>query len=78
MPDTSQMTLDFTKQKNNEDKILEYLLRGNSLTVGECRYRFATTELRTYIARIRKRGYNVVDKWIVTDNGERIKLYWIE
>lgn len=65
------------KQKNTEDLILEYLLRGNSLTTLDCWRLFHTSELRHYIARIRKRGYDVKDEWLKTDNGEHIKKYWI-
>lgn len=65
------------KQKNTEDLILEYLLRGNSLTTLDCLRLFHSTEARHYIARIRKRGYDVKDKWLETENGEHIKKYWI-
>ncbi len=61
----------------NEDKILDYLMRGGKLTVNDCQRIFHTTELRRYISLIRKRGYNIVDKWVVR-NGYRIKEYWIE
>lgn len=53
------------KEKNTEDRILEYLMRGNSLTTIEAQRLFHTTELRTYIARlINKRHYNIVGTWI--------------
>jgi hypothetical protein len=47
-------------ESNTENKILDYLMNGNSLTVLDCQRLFSTSELRTYISRIIKRGYNVV------------------
>jgi len=47
-----------------EDRILEYLMRDNSLTTLEAQRLFSTTELRHYISRIIKRGYNVASSRI--------------
>ncbi|MFA5381943.1 MAG: helix-turn-helix domain-containing protein [Candidatus Micrarchaeia archaeon] len=52
-----------------EDKILDYLLRGNSLTTLECQKLFHTSELRHYISRISKRGYATTGKWIKIQTG---------
>jgi hypothetical protein len=71
------LTLFDAKAKDHESNILDCLMRGEKLTVGDYWRRFHSPELRHYIARIRKRGYNIVDKWVVR-NGYRIKEYWIE
>lgn len=72
-----QTLFDTPVKTDHESRILDYLLKGGTLTVQTCEAFFGTTELRTYIARIRKRHYNVVDKW-KTENGDRFKEYFIK
>lgn len=76
----NQLTLDYSRPaaKSNEDEILDYLLHGNSLTTLEAWRLFHTSELRHYISRIIKRGYNVVGEWIEVNNKTKVKRYRIE
>jgi hypothetical protein len=69
-------------ETNTEDTILKYLLQGNHITVNDCQRLFHSTELRHYIARIRKRGYliNSCRKGTIV-NGVKIgwhKEYWVD
>lgn len=59
-----------------QNLILDYFMRGHSLTVVSCRERFHTTELRRVVSRLRKRGYDVIGRW-KTENGYRFKRYFI-
>ena len=61
---------------NTENRILKFLLCGGSLTVLRARELFATEDIYRIIARIRKRGYKIKDKWI-NENGARFKRYSI-
>ena len=57
-----------------ENQILDYLMHDNSLTTLECQRQFHTSELRTYISRIIKRGFNVVSVWVKdTVDGKKVK-----
>jgi hypothetical protein len=58
------------ENKKAEDAILEHLLHNNSLTTKEAESLFFTTELRTYISRIVKRGYNVAKSRIKVLRGD--------
>lgn len=64
------------------NQILEFLLKGYGLSVNECQGYFGTTELRHYIAQLRKQGYNISDKKIkyVGNRGQKkwYKRYWID
>ena len=54
----------------NEEKVLEYLRTHRYITVLQCIKHLHTTELRTYIARLRKRGYVIEDEWKRNKYGE--------
>lgn len=43
---------------------------GNELKVLDCIKHLHTTELRAYIARLRKRGYKINDEWRKNKYGE--------
>jgi len=55
---------------NTEDRILEHLMYGGSLTTLECQRLFHTSELRHYISEIRKRGYDVIGEWVKVKAGD--------
>jgi hypothetical protein len=52
---------------NTENKILEYLLKGNTLTTLDCLRLFHSTELRVYISHLIKRGYNITGERVIVD-----------
>lgn len=54
----------------NELKVLEYLQTHKYITVLDCIKHLHTTELRTYVARLRKRGYHIEDEWKRNKYGE--------
>lgn len=59
-----------------EDKILEYLMRGNSLTVNDCLRLFHTTELRKYISNLKAKGYGISAerKTVVCSDGHKASI----
>lgn len=64
--------------KSTEDMILDYLLRGHSLTTLEAWRLFHTSELRHYIAKLRKRGYGILGEWVKVHTygkDSKIKIY---
>lgn len=65
-----------TNSISNEKAILEQLLRGDRISNITVLNTVSTTEIRTYIARIRK-TLKVSDEW-VTKNGKRFKEYFIK
>jgi hypothetical protein len=79
MPET---LFDTRKTDNAENKILNYLMHSNSLTTLEAWQKFHTSELRTYISRLRKRGYDITGERIKVDCGDghkaNIKRFRIE
>lgn len=60
-----------------EDLILDYLMHGNDLTTLSCQRLFHTSELRHYIARLRKRNYGIIGQWKTESDGYRFKRYFI-
>lgn len=53
-----------------EAKVLEYLQTHRYMTVLSCIKHLHTTELRTYVARLRKKGYKITDVWKKNKYGE--------
>lgn len=64
-----------TNSIKNEKAILDQLIAGQRITTSSVLFSIQTSELRTYIARIRK-TVKVSDKW-VTKNGKHFKEYFI-
>ena len=63
---------------NLESKILDYLEQGNTLTNQIAWALFHTTELRVYVARLRKRGIVIEDEWREdVRTGARFKEYFV-
>ncbi len=54
----------------NELKVLEYMQTHRYITVLDAIKHLHTTELRAYIARLRKRGYKINDEWRKNKYGE--------
>lgn len=59
------------------DRIKKYLLSGKSLTVLQALRMFGTTELRSKICRLAKKGYSI-DKEIIHKDGKSFMKYWIQ
>jgi hypothetical protein len=64
-----------TNAFKNEKAILDQLIAGRRITTMSVLSSVGTSELRTYLARIRK-TVKVSDKWI-SKNGKRFKEYFI-
>lgn len=56
-------------------KIINVLLSGEKISVKDAWRLTGTSELRSYITRIRRRGYNVKSAYLSDNN---YKHYWIE
>ena len=54
-----------------------HLERGLSITVRECWKLYGSSELRVYIARLRKSGMKITDRWH-TYEGMRYKIYQLK
>ena len=60
------------------NEIENHLNSGGKLTTLDALNLFHTTELRHYIGTLRKKyGTKIVYKWIKTNSGKRIKVYWM-
>jgi len=62
---------------SQENKILDYMLRGNRITGIDALNFFGCFRLPARIADIRKRGFNVQSEMVLTGTGKRVKAYWI-
>ena len=60
-----------------EKKIKEQLENGRRITSISVLNSIGTTEIRYYIARLRKQGMPIVDKWIKKEN-KKFKEYWLQ
>lgn len=60
-----------------EKQIKDQLENGRRITSMSVLNSLGTTEIRYYIARLRKQGMTIVDKWIKKEN-KRFKEYWLE
>ena len=57
--------------------VKNHLERGLSITVRECWKLYGSSELRVYIARLRKAGMKITDRWH-SYKGMRYKIYSIK
>lgn len=62
----------------NEQKVLEYMKTHKYITVLDCIKHLHTTELRTYIARLRKSGIKIGDEWKKNKYGEYKRYFLIK
>lgn len=65
---------DSTK-KTKTQKVLDYLLDGNTITGNECLLMFRCSSLAQRIQAIEEKGYKIKSTRIITDNGENIARY---
>lgn len=52
-------------------------MRGGKLTSCKAARIFLTPDLRKYVSDFRKDGIPITDKWEVSKNGKRYKVYYI-
>lgn len=66
-------------KQSNEEIILSHFKRGWKLTVVKCLEKYGTIELRHYVARLRKRGFNIVGTWTTNKTGDkRFKVFQLK
>lgn len=58
-------------------RVRSYFLRGGKLTACKAARLFLTPDLRKYVSDFRKDGIPITDKWEVSKNGKRYKIYWL-
>lgn len=61
--------------KSQTDRILEWMLLGNSITPLEALERFKCFRLGARIADIKKRGYLVYSEFVTTESEKKVKRY---
>ena len=66
-----------TASKSQTDRILEYMLAGNSITPLEALNRFGCFRLGARIADIKKRGYLVYSEFVTTETEKKVKRYYL-
>ena len=59
------------------DRILEYLLAGNSITSLEALNLFGCIRLASRISDIKARGYLVYSEFITTPTDKKVKRYYL-
>jgi hypothetical protein len=64
--------------KTQKDKVLQYILRNGSITSLECAIHLRIMDLQGVIRDLKKVGYNIQDKWMQSEDGNKYKVYWIE
>ena len=63
--------------KSQTQKILEYLLEGNSITPLEALERFKCFRLGARIADIKAKGYLVYSEFVDTPTQKKVKRYYL-
>ena len=63
--------------QSQESKILSYMLEGHRITGMEALELCGCWRLPARIADIKKHGFNVQSRTIVTESGKKVKQYWI-
>lgn len=65
-----------------DNRVLQHLLKGNTITSLQAIREFGNTRLSDTVYQLRRKGYNIQDKWIKTKNryGEStpVKEYYLE
>lgn len=62
----------------NEEKVLDYLQTHKHITVLDCIKHLHTTELRYYIAKLRKEGHRIEDEWKRNKYGQYKRYYLVK
>ena len=63
--------------KSQTDRILEYMLAGNSITPLEALEKFGCFRLGARIGDIKARGYLVYSEFVTTDSQKKVKKYYL-
>ena len=63
--------------KSQTDRILEYMLEGNSITPLEALEKFKCFRLGARIADIKSKGYLVYSEFVTTDSQKKVKRYYL-
>jgi len=66
-----------TASKSQADRILEYMLAGNSITPLEALNLFGSNRLAARIADIKARGYIVYSEFVTTNTQKKVKRYYM-
>ena len=61
--------------KSQTDRILEYMLEGNSITPLEALEKFKCFRLGARIADIKSKGYLVYSEFVTTPSEKKVKRY---
>ena len=61
--------------RSQTDKILEWMLAGNTITQLEATYKFGCTRLAPRIFEIKAKGYLVYSETITLPDGKRVSQY---
>ncbi len=59
------------------DAIESYLRRGATLTALECLDLFQCMNLKGRISDLRRRGVNILKRWVKLPNGKRVAEYYL-
>ena len=63
--------------RSQTDRILEYMLSGKSITPLEALTLFGSMRLGARIADIKAKGYLVYSEYVQTENGKKVKKYYL-
>ena len=67
------------KAIGKREQILMYLEAGNRISVHSAKVLFHTTELRSRISELKRRGHNITSEYVkCPKTGSMFKEYWIE
>lgn len=55
-----------------------YLAKGSTITGLEALNDFGIMRLAARIYELKKRGYDILDRWIITSRGKKVKEYWLK
>lgn len=59
-------------------RIVDYLSRGNTLTALEGMAKLGMTDFRKRVSDARQQCYKILDNWVTTSSGKRIKRYFMK
>lgn len=71
----SNINENHTKCKSQADRILEYMMAGNSITPLEAMSLFGSNRLAARISDIKAKGYIVYSEFVTTDTQKKVKKY---
>lgn len=59
-----------------QNKILEYMKKGHTITALECQKKFGTLRLGAYIHNLKKEGYKITSETVTGKNRYGDKISW--